>query len=321
MDLLAQKLLDGLQGEFMTIQHSYSYEATLRDSLKIDWRVEDLIGGGKRLDFGKPFLPDSLARTLELGTLSAQEKLTLNHIRGATYLHLFGLVEHFILPFAIDRAKDRHADEKIRTRALLGFAEEESKHQQLFEGFSAEFARSFPTPIEFIGPASAIAEQVLSHSPLAVAVLILHLEWLTQRHYLESVRTDEKLDPLFTNLLKHHWQEEAQHAKLDTLVLAELAAKASSAEVEQAIDDFLAIGGLLDGGLRAQVAHDLVALEKAIGRTLGEAEREQVRDAQIRSYRYTFLVSGLEQPNFVAAIRDLSPSGLAKVQAAAAALS
>lgn len=305
----------------MTIQHAYTYEAALRDSLKVDWRVEDLIGTGQRLDFTRPFLPDTLARTLELTSLSPREKLTLNHIRGATYLHLFGVVEQFILPFAIDRAKDRHADQKVRTRALLGFAEEEAKHQQLFERFSQEFASHFETPIELIGPASAIAQEVLSHPPLAVAILILHLEWLTQRHYLDSVKTDEKLDPLFTSLLLHHWQEEAQHAKLDTLVVSELAAQASAEAIDQAIDDFLAIGGFLDGGLRAQAANDLVALEKAIGRSLTTADREGILAAQIRSYRYTFLVSGLQQPNFVAAIRDLSPQGVSKIEAAASALS
>ena len=41
---------------------NYSFEAALEASDKINWRVEDLIGGDKRLDFTKPFLPESLAR-------------------------------------------------------------------------------------------------------------------------------------------------------------------------------------------------------------------------------------------------------------------
>ncbi len=305
----------------MTIQHTYSYEATLKDSLKVNWTVDQLLGGGKRLDWTRPFLPDSLARTAELRSLSAAEKLTLNHIRGATYLHLFGLVEEFILPFAIDRARDSHGQSKTKTQALLGFAEEEAKHQQLFERFSAEFRRGFPTPLEFIGPAPAIAEQVLGHSPLSVGILILHLEWLTQRHYLESVKTDEKLDPLFVDLLTHHWQEEAQHAKLDTLLVSELADRATPAQVDTAIEDFLKIGGILEGGLRAQVDFDVIALEKASGRSFPAAEKQDIRERQIQSYRYTFLVSGLEQKNFVETVAALSPRGLEKVKATAAALS
>jgi len=54
---------------------------------------------------------------------------------------------------------------------------------------------------------------VLSHDPLGVALVILHIEWMSQRHYVESVRSDERLDPLFKSLLKHHWLEEAQHAR------------------------------------------------------------------------------------------------------------
>ena len=305
----------------MTIQHNYTYSETLNDSLKVNWRVEDLIGEDKSLDFTKPFLPESLARTKELEFLSGAERLALNHIRGATYLHLFGLVEEFILPFAVDRAKDEVHGDKTRVRAILTFAEEEAKHQLLFERFSEEFRKGWNTELQLIGPAADVAGAVLSNSDLAVSILILHLEWLTQRHYLESVKTDEALDPRFVSLLKHHWQEEAQHAKIDTLVAAELASKATPAEIEKAIDDFLGIGGLLDSGLQQQVKFDSVALEQATGRKLTDDERAKLEAQQLRSYRWTFLVSGLEQENFARAVRDLSEAGLERVKATAAALS
>jgi hypothetical protein len=305
----------------MSIQHTYSYPATLQDSQKITWRVEDLIGGDKKLDFSKPFLPDSLARTTELKVLSESERLVLNHIRGATYLHIFGLVEEFILPFVVERARDKvHAD-KSGARALLTFAEEEAKHQVLFQRFSDEFHSGFATPIDFIGPAQDIADAVLKHSTLSIAILVLQLEWLTLRHYTESVKTDERIDPLFQSLLKHHWQEEAQHAKLDTLLVAELAAKATPAEIEKAIDEFLEIGGVLEGGLQQQVKFDLQALERAISRQLSAAERAEVEKVQLASYRWTFLVSGLEQTNFVKAVKELSEAGFQRIQNVARALS
>jgi len=305
----------------MTIQHAYTYAATLKDSLRIDWRIEDVIGEGKSLDFTKPFLPDSLARTNELDFLSDKERLILNQIRGATYLHLFGLVEEFILPFAVDRAKDDVHGDKTRTRAILTFAEEEAKHQELFERFSLEFRKAWTTRLDLIGPAADIATAVLGHSQLAVAILILHLESLTQRHYLESVKTDEQLDPLFVSLLKHHWLEESQHAKIDTIIAAELASKATPDEIEAAIDEFLGIGGLLDGGLQQQAKFDSVAFEDAANRKLTDDERSRLETQQLRSYRWTFLVSGLEQENFVRAIRDLSETGLERVRATASALS
>ena len=74
-----------------------------------------------------------------------------------------------------------------------------------------------------IGPSEAIGAEVLRHDPLAVALVILMIEWMTQQHYLGSIRDDGDLDPLFKSLMKHHWMEEAQHAKLDTLIVEALA--------------------------------------------------------------------------------------------------
>ena len=73
----------------------YSYKETLESSDKIGWRVEDVIGGDKRLDFGRPFLPESFARVESMDFLTKDEKLLLNQIRGYGYLYTFGLVEEF----------------------------------------------------------------------------------------------------------------------------------------------------------------------------------------------------------------------------------
>jgi hypothetical protein len=131
----------------------------------------------------------------------------------------------------------------------------------------------------------------------------------------------EKLDPLFCSLLKHHWMEESQHAKLDTLVVDKIASGLQRAEVEKAIDDYMDIGKLLDGGLQAQVRMDLESLEKAIGRVLAAEERAEIEAAQLKSYRWTFLLSGITHPNFDRSLRELSPDGHRRVGELAAALS
>ena len=78
---------------------------------------------------------------------------------------------------------------------------------------------------------------------------------MTQKHYLESVKDNaaEGLDPLFCSLLKHHWLEESQHAKLDTLIVDEIASTLEPARIEAGINDYMDIGKMLDGGLNAQV--------------------------------------------------------------------
>ena len=44
------------------MQQQYTYQSALAASEGIRWRVQDIIGGDKRLDFTKPFMPEQLAR-------------------------------------------------------------------------------------------------------------------------------------------------------------------------------------------------------------------------------------------------------------------
>ena len=183
----------------------YSYQAALAAAESIHWRVEDIIGGEKRLNFTQPFMPESLAQTEPLTFLSQEEKRILNQIRGNAYLCIFGLVEEFILPFVLDHARPQLRGDDFRVRALLKFASEEAKHIQLFKRFRTEFEDGFGTICNVIGPPEAIAATILSHDPLAVAITTLHIEWMVQRHYLDSIKDDQELDPQCKSLLKHHW--------------------------------------------------------------------------------------------------------------------
>jgi hypothetical protein len=54
---------------------NYNYQETLAASAKASWRIEDIIGGDKTLDFTKPFMPESLARIESLDFLSKNEKI------------------------------------------------------------------------------------------------------------------------------------------------------------------------------------------------------------------------------------------------------
>ena len=100
------------------MENHYSYQAALEISERSNWRIEDIIGGEKRLDFDKPFMPESLARVSALAFLSAEEKRTLNQIRGHEYLAMFGLVEEFILPYVIDHARPKLSGDDYRARTF-----------------------------------------------------------------------------------------------------------------------------------------------------------------------------------------------------------
>jgi len=292
----------------------YSYQAALAASESIHWRVEDIIGGDKRLDFTRPFMPESLAQTEPLTFLSQEEKRILNQIRGNAYLCIFGLVEEFILPFVLDHARPQLRGDDYRVRALLKFASEEAKHIQLFKQFRMEFEDGFGTICNVIGPPEAIAAAILKHDPLAVAITTLHIEWMVQRHYLESIKDDQELDPQFKSLLKHHWVEEVQHAKLDTLMVEALAEGRTEAQIMSAVEEYLEIGGFLDGGLQQQVEFDLSSFEQASGRSLNETEAEEFRRVQLRANRWTYLGTGMTHERVLETLESLTPKARQRVE-------
>jgi hypothetical protein len=297
----------------------YSYSSILNDATKITWRVQDLISADKPLDFTKPFLPNAIAHTHAIACLAPNEQLMLNQIRGNSYLHLFGLVEEFILPLVVNHVQGIGCDDIEATQAYLCFAEEESKHIHLFRQFTAAFAAGFGYQCEVIGPPTAIADFVLQHSPLGVALVTLHIEWMTQRHFLDSVRNHQgqPLDPQFCSLLKHHWQEEAQHARLDALMVQELAKTLDAVAIEAAIADYIAIIQYLNQGLKTQVQLDIASLERVIHRTLAAPERDEIQHSQELSYQKAFLGSGMTHPNFVQSVQALSVTGYARIAALA----
>jgi hypothetical protein len=273
----------------------------------IHWRIEDIIGGDKRLDFHKPFMPESLARVEPLTFLNSEEKRILNQIRGNAYLSIFGLVEEFILPFVLDHARPQLQGDDYRVRALLKFAGEEAKHIQLFKRFRQEFEDGFGTECSVIGPPEAIAAEILKHDPLGVAITTLHIEWMVQRHYVESIRDNQNLDPQFKSLLKHHWLEEVQHAKLDTLMVESLAAGRDEDGIMQGVREYIDIGGFIDGGLKQQVEFDLDSFERAIGTQLSDNERQEFRQQQLQANRWTYLGTGMTHERVLETLESLTP--------------
>jgi hypothetical protein len=296
------------------MEHHYTYQAALAASERIAWKVEDLIGGDKQLDFTKPFLPESLGQVKQLSFLTSEEQLTLNQIRGHEYLAMFGLVEEFILPYVVDHARPQLSGDDHRVRALLQFAGEEAKHIHLFKRFRQEFEKGFGSKCDFIGPAEDVKRFVLSHSPLGVAIAILHIEWITLRHYIEGVRDNDNLDPQFKSLLKHHWLEESQHTKLDTLIVESLVESATPKEIDQAFQEYAEIGGFIDDGIKQQAEFELENLEQATGKKLSSSERAQVNDAVLKGMRWTYLGTGMTHPNFLATVEQIKPEARQQIE-------
>ena len=302
------------------LSHDYSYPEILRNSLKVAW-TESQVLEGRDFDYSKRFLPERLSGVDGIRCLNGREKLKLNQIMGNAYCHIFAYVEEYIIPQALEAAqRDIYGDE-TRLRALLRFAEDESKHQELFRRSTELFAKGFGVRCGLIPGQEDVARAVLGKSRLCSYLLTSMIEWFTQLHYVEHVRDRNELDGLFRDLVRYHWMDEAQHAKIDTLLIEEIVRETNEEERETAVDELLELGGAVDGLLSRQADLDLESLQKAIGRTLSKAERDEIKKNTQRAYRWTFLVSGLEHPNFVRIVSELTTRGPAKLQAVARALS
>jgi hypothetical protein len=279
---------------------SFDYESCVKASEKVAWQLDDVMPPGTRLDFTRPFLPRAL--------------------NGNAYLNLFGFVEEYILATVLQHAQAEMFGDHEAIRALVRFADEEAKHQKLFYRYVEAFKRDFGFETEVLGSAVEVANVILSKSPISVMMVTLHLEIMTQAHYVECVRDDQDLDPFFSKLLRMHWLEESQHARIDALELDRMLDHASKDQIETAFNDYLELIGAFDGLLAAQAEMDERTLERAAARRLSPEEKSALIAAQHAGYRRTFLTYGMTNPMFARHLETISPDGAARVKARAAEL-
>ena len=122
-----------------------------------------------------------------------------------TFAILHGLIWTDIL-IKLKAAQDVHMDVAEGFAWGQKFQLGYGKHPPLAGWIAGLWFRFFPV--------ADWATYALAMTTLAVGLVILMIEWMSQQHYLGSIRDDGDLDPLFKSLLKNHWMEEAQHAKL-----------------------------------------------------------------------------------------------------------
>lgn len=295
----------------------YDYEACVTASEKASWTLDEVMPEGTKLDFARPFLPEALVGAQSLDCLTADEGRTLNQITGNSYLNLFAFVEEYILVTMSRHLQAELFGDHDAIRALSRFVDEEVKHQRLFQRYRRAFDRDFGIPCPVLESAAEVAEIILSKSPIAVLLLTLHIELMTQDHYTQAVKQDASIDPFFESLLRHHWMEESQHARIDALELQKLLNVSSHDRHVEGVRDYLDLCGAMDGLLRQQAELDASVLPRAIGRTLSEDELARLQDAQHQGYRRTFLLYGMRARGLRDAIGKMGVELLAGVDARA----
>ena len=274
-----------------------TYEKCLENSYKINWRLEEVLGG-QQFDPSRRWLPAQLSGADAIGCLNDDEKTKLTHVEMGAYAHLFGFTEEFITPTILRLAGEFEVDQRPAFDALTNFAAEEVKHMTLFRRVRSLVNETIGFEATLLGDEASVAHAVMSKHIGAVLLLTSVIEWFTQRHYLSGFKDDESLDPFTRAIFKAHWQEESQHAQLDYLETTRKFATMTPEEKDQAIDDLIDLVGTFDGLLQQQTANDVDNLERYLDRTFTEAEHEEVATSVLKAKRYTFIESGVTHAKF-----------------------
>lgn len=188
----------------------------------------------------------------------------------------------------------------------MRFSDEELKHQELFRRLETMSAAGMPAGYVFEPDANEVARTVLAASTWAVLGLTLDIEIVTQTHYRSSIEPDAGVSDLWKDAFLFHWKEESQHAILDELEWKREHARLTDAERDVAVDDLIGLVGAVDGILQVQAAADADYFLMHRGRSFTPAQAEQVGDGLLKAYRWTYIVSGVQEPRFAEALTAMT---------------
>ena len=274
------------------------YARCVETSKRVRWDIEKDVIRGRSFDTTHKFLPDGLSLADAFTTLSADEKRFVSQIQGRTYANVFGLVERFINAKVLELSHDHWFGDQVALEALVRFSDEELKHQALFRRIDKMVGDVLPDGYHFDIDPNGVAHAVLGKSTWAVLALTLDIELFTQLHYRQSIKPDTELSELFKDVFLYHWREESQHAILDELEWVRHDAGLTVQQRDRAIDEFVELVAAVDGILQVQAKADAGYFAATCGRAVEEAEARQIEAAFLKAYRWQYIHSGAQHPQF-----------------------
>jgi hypothetical protein len=281
------------------------YARCIQSSKKVRWDINEDVIRGRLFDSATKFLPDSLSLADDFTTLSANEKRFVSQIQGRTYANIFGLVERFINAKVLELSNVHWLGDQIALEALVRFSDEELKHQALFRLIDAMIGDVLPQGYRFDVDANSVARAVLGKSTWAVLALTLDIELFTQIHYRESIGADAALSELFKDVFFFHWKEESQHAILDELELKRHDATLTAEERDCAVAELIELVGAVDDILQTQAKADSCYFVANCTRDIDEAEAKSIEASFLKAYRWQYIHSGVQHPQFVKVLSSL----------------
>jgi hypothetical protein len=205
----------------------------------------------------------------------------------------------------LELSHDHWFGDQVALEALVRFSDEELKHQALFRRIDTMVGEMLPDGYRFDIDPNGVARAVLGKSTWAVLALTLHIELFTQLHYRESIEPDTGLSELFKDVFLYHWREESQHAILDELEWVRHDGEVTSEQRDRAVDEFIELVAAVDGILQAQANADAAYFAAACGRAIGMVEARAIEAAFLKAYRWQYILSGAEHPQFVKVLSSL----------------
>jgi hypothetical protein len=279
------------------------YAKCVEVSKRIRWDIDRDVVRGRKFDFSRKFLPDGLSLVSALEFLDADERRLLSQVQGRTYANMFGLVERFIGAKILEVSRGHWLGDQIALEALVRFTDEELKHQELFRIIEALAAEGMPAGYRFLAQPNEVASVVLGKSTWAVLALTCHIELFTQVHYRQSIEADDNLSELYKDVFFFHWKEESQHAILDELEWQREDGRLSAEQRDRAVSDLIELVAAVDGIVRVQAAADVdYFVEACAKRPFTHDEMKRLHAGMLRAYRWQYIVSGVEDPRFSAAL-------------------
>jgi hypothetical protein len=295
------------------------YARCISASKRVRWDIDADVIRGRQFDLSQRFLPNGLSKVDELTFLSASEARLLSQVQGRTYAQIFGLVERYINAKVLEVSRDHWLNDQTALQALIRFSDEELKHQELFRRIEAMIAAVMPAGYRAVAEANAVAQFVLGKSTWSVLALTSFIELFTQKHYTESIESEQNVSPLWKDVFMYHWREECQHAILDELEWQRADAKLAAAERDRAVGDLIELVAAVDGILQGQAAADVEYFVSIAGRDFNAEERRALDAGVLKAYRWQYIGSGVQHPHFMRLLTSLTtPAQMARIGAALA---
>jgi hypothetical protein len=295
------------------------YARCIAASKRVSWSIDEHAIRGRKLDAKDTFLPASLSKLDELDFLTEGEKRFMSQIQGRTYANIFGLVERYINAKILEVTKDHWLGDQLALEALVRFSNEELKHQELFRRVEAMCAEVMPEGYRFLPDPNEVAKAILSKSTWSVLALTCFIEIFVLSHYQQSIDGEIGLSPLFKDVFLYHARDEAQHIIADELEWRRIHDAMSPAEIDAAVDDFIALVGAVDGILQMQAAADVDYFSRVKNGGFYEENLERLNAGVLGAYRWQYILSGVAVPRFQEQLGGkVTPAQLERITAALA---